>query len=276
MPTKIEWVDIPGYKPESLNCISGCSSYSEGCRNCWARAMTKRLQGAYRKKITEGKEPGELEKYREGFDVVRYHPEALLKIDTWREPRAVAVNLMGDIFHQDIDEQDIREMFNVFNVAETHIFMLLTKRSMRMRFVAYTRDVAEFTKPLYMRQGVVWSPNIWMGVTVEHQRCVGRIYDLKETGAAVKFISFEPLLSPIDRYDLTGIDWVIIGAESGRNARPMDEAWVGDIIENCQDFNVPVFYKQKMEKGKKISCPEINGIRYTQFPRIIGLPKENL
>ena len=157
------------------------------------------------------------------------HPNSLEIPLNWKKSQMVFVNSMSDLFHEDIPVSFIKNVFGIMNLANWHLYQVLTKRSKRLR---------ELTADLE------WSKHIWMGVTVEDCRYKYRLNDLKKTDAKVKFISFEPLLGQIGYLDLDGIDWVIVGGESGPGARPMNEEWVLEIKEKCLDSNVPFFFKQ--------------------------------
>ena len=264
--SKIEWTHIPGYRGETLNCVTGCTQISAGCANCYSKRMTHRLQKMYEAKIAKGEDSPGLAKYRYGFDEVVCHDDVLDILLHWEKPRSVFINSMSDTFHEDVPEYFIRNLWNEMNNYDHgHIFWILTKRSRRMVEVLKTRDLSELT----YNKGVRWTPNIWLGVSVEDANNKYRIDDLRQTGAAVKFISFEPLLGAIGCLDLRGIDLAIIGSESGPGARPMKEEWVRDIIEQCKQADVSIFYKQKQVGRKKTSCPTIDGKRYREFPKII-------
>lgn len=237
--SKIEWTD------ETLNCVTGCTQISPGCKNCYAKKMTKRLKSMGHKK------------YKSGFDVVRVHPQAWNVVSKWKKPRRVFVNSMSDTFHEEVGWWFIQYMFEQMNRHPQHTFMLLTKRSERMEDILNHHGL-----------GIKFTPNIWMGVSVETIDYLYRIEHLKQIDAKVRFISFEPLLGPVGMLDLEGIHWVIIGGESGPHARPMNEYSVMNIIGQCNEHDppVPVFYKQKMVDGKKVSCPEIWGRQWTAYP----------
>lgn len=233
--TKIEWAS------ESLNCITGCTKVSAGCKNCYAERMTNRLQAMGNPK------------YAAGWNTVVMHDKALDVIDHWRKPRRVFVNSMSDSFHDDVSYSSIRFMLDKFRNAPKHQFLLLTKRASRIKSMESLLD---------------WPDNVWMGVTIERADMISRAEYLRNSGAKVKFLSLEPLLSPLPNLDLRGIHWVIVGGESGPGARPMDEDWVREIVAQCKDAGVPVFYKQRMENGKKVSMPLLDGVRYADYPNV--------
>ena len=204
--SKIEWTN------ETWNPVTGCSKYSEGCQNCYAEKMTKRLAAMGQ------------EKYKNGFNKVVFHPEELNR-DFGGKSKMIFVNSMSDTFHADISKFQISKMLEYCSFNKQHIFQILTKRAAR---------VEEFSYP----------PNVWLGVTVEKENYKNRIEFLRHTDAKIKFLSCEPLLGDLGELDLTGIDWVIVGGESGPGARPMHPDWVRNIQKQCQKQNVPFFFKQ--------------------------------
>lgn len=234
MDSKIEWTE------STWNPVTGCTKISTGCKNCYAEKMALRLQAAG--------SPN----YVNGFRVT-LHENALKIPFRWRKPRIVFVNSMSDIFHRDIPKHFIDKMFGVMASTSQHTYQILTKRSDRM---------------LELNSTLQWQPNIWMGVTVETAEYKNRIDHLRQTGAAVKFISFEPLLGPIPDIDLSGIDWVIVGGESGPGARPMKSEWVRDIRNQCLDFEVPFFFKQWGGVNKKKTGRILDGQTYDEMPKI--------
>ena len=197
--TSIEWTG------STWNPLTGCSKVSQGCLNCYAERMAKRLQAMGNPNYKEGFKPA----------IHEHIFDAPLK---WKKPRTVFVNSMSDLFLDDFRDETIKELFGVMGRAYWHTFQILTKRSERL---------------LQLSNEVVWTPNIWVGVTVENQDCSYRMDHLRRTGAAVKFLSMEPLLGPLAQLDLAGIDWVIVGGESGPKARRMEEAWVLSIRDAC-------------------------------------------
>ncbi len=230
--SKIEWTE------STWNPVTGCTKTSIGCQNCYAERMAKRLKAIGQKH------------YVNEFQVT-IHEDALEIPLEWRKPQMVFVNSMGDLFHEDVPDEFILEVFRVMRQAKRHRFQVLTKRSQRL---------------LQMNSPLDWQDNIWMGVTVEHDDCRYRIDDLRKTGARVKFLSVEPLLSALPSLDLTGIDWVIVGGESGSGARPMDKAWVLDIRDQCEAAGVPFFFKQWGGVNKKKAGRELDGRFYDEMP----------
>lgn len=209
MSTKIQWTD------ETWNPITGCTKISPGCRNCYAERMAKRLAG------------------RCGYPAddpfaVTIHLDRLRQPSRWRKPRRVFVCSMGDLFHEDVPLLDIWRVFDVMEAADRHTFQVLTKRPQRM---------AQASPPQPL-------PNVWLGVSVESRDQLDRIDALGDTPAHVRFVSFEPLLGPIHNVDLTGIDWIIIGGESGPGARRCSVVWFRDLVRRARAARVPVFVKQ--------------------------------
>lgn len=213
--TRIEWTEC------TWNPVTGCTEVSEGCRHCYARGMAHRLQAMGQPR------------YREGFAVTA-HPELLDVPRGWARPRMVFVNSMGDLFHDAVSDEFIGRVFGVIADTQRHTFQVLTKRSRRLRELAGT---LQFPR------------NLWVGVTVEAQKHTDRIHDLLATGAVVKFVSFEPLLGPLGRLPLRGVDWAIVGGESGPGARPMDAEWVRTLRDQCVRRSIPFFFKQWGGRG---------------------------
>jgi len=226
------------YTHASWNPVTGCSRVSEGCKHCYAERMAKRLQGMG------------VAKYRNGFQVT-VHPEVLEEPLRWRKPTLVFVNSMSDLFHEKIPVRFFRQVFDVMRRADRHVFQVLTKRSKRLARLAPRID---------------WPPNVWMGVTVESARFAYRIDHLREASAAIKWLSIEPLLGPVPGMDLTGIDWIVVGGESGPGARPMQKAWVLDIRRQCREQNVHFFFKQWGGVNKKKNGRRLNGRIYDAMP----------
>ena len=231
----IEWTE------STWNPVSGCTKVSAGCLNCYAERMAKRLKAMGQ------------ERYKNGFKVT-LHPEALYEPYRWKKPRTVFVNSMSDLFHEEIPTEFIQDVFTVMN-NKRHTFQILTKRSGRLRELA----------PL-----LEWSENIWMGVTIENNDYVARADDLRAVSAAVRFLSLEPLLGPMPDLELNGIDWVIVGGESGPGARVMLENWALDIKEKCKDKNVPFFFKQWGGVNKKKTGRILQGKTWDNYPKVVG------
>jgi protein gp37 len=234
--TKIEWTE------STWNPITGCTKISSGCKNCYAEVMTRRLQAMGQ------------EKYLNGFNLT-LHPETLKEPYTWKKPRVIFVNSMSDLFHKDIPVQYIIDVFKVMKENPHHVFQILTKRADLLLY--------------YDKEGCLeWTHNIWMGVTVEDNTVTKRIDLLRQTGAKIKFLSCEPLLTEIPEMNLTGIDWVIVGGESGRTPRPIKEEWVLDIKDQCQKANIAFYFKQWGGTNKKKNGKSLQGKQYTEMPEI--------
>lgn len=208
--TRIEWTD------HTWNPLRGCTKISPGCAHCYAETFAERFRGVAR------------HPYEQGFDL-KLIPGKLAEPLRWNRPSMVFVNSMSDLFHEDVPEDFILRVFDVMGRAHWHRFQVLTKRPERLRDI----------DPI-----LPWKPNIWMGVTVENRHFVHRIDLLRETGARVKFLSLEPLLGPLVDLRLDGIDWAIVGGESGPKARPIQESWVLDIRDQCRAAGVAFFFKQ--------------------------------
>ncbi|MCK4624350.1 MAG: phage Gp37/Gp68 family protein [Phycisphaerae bacterium] len=240
--TKIEWTD------SSWNPVTGCTPVSEGCANCYAKRMAKRLQGMGT--------PG----YENGF-AVTLHPDRLDQPLRWKKPRMIFVCSMGDLFHDDVPFEFIERIIAVAAICPRHIFQILTKRPARMRkfirwYVPRNKNYLfdpERVAPDYRYaanvpvQDATWPlPNVWLGVTVESPECYERIAHLKNTPAVMRFVSIEPMLAGIKLTEdtLRMLDWVIVGGETGPGARPMDPAWARGVRDQCVAANVPFFFKQ--------------------------------
>ncbi len=229
----IEWTDA------TWNPVRGCTKVSPGCKYCYAEAFAERFRGV----------PGSA--YEQGFDL-RLVPEALELPLRWRKPRLVFVNSMSDLFHEEVPDSYIKRVFDVMVRAHQHTFQVLTKRSGRLRSLA---------------KELPWPTNVWVGVSVEDQKRASRVADLQAVeGASVRFLSVEPLLGPIRKLPLDGIHWVIVGGESGRRPRPMDPAWVVDILRQCREADVPFFFKQWGGRNKKKAGRLLDGRTWDQMP----------
>ncbi len=231
--SSIEWTE------KTWNPTTGCTKISQGCKHCYAETLAKRLQAMG------------VEKYRDGF-AVRLHPDTLDDPRHWR-PSVIFVNSMSDLFHHEIPVEYIQRVFRVMNECTQHSFQVLTKRAERL----------EELSPI-----LTWTPNIWMGVSVENEDTRFRIDHLRRSHALVKFLSLEPLLEGLPKLDLSNIDWVIVGGESGRRPRPMEAEWVIDIRDQCQTAAVPFFFKQWGGRNKKKAGRELDGRTYDEMPRL--------
>lgn len=225
--SNIEWTGL------TWNPIVGCQKVSPGCANCYAERMSTRLAGMARKR---GNSAGRLKSYLHVINnhgrwsgEVRTVPEALDEPKSWKKPQLVFVNSMSDLFHHDVPLSFIHSVFRVMADCPRHRFQLLTKRHNRL---------------VQLSDSIDWPGNVWMGVSIESDAYVGRADCLRRTKAAIKFLSLEPLLGPLPSLRLDGIDWVIIGGESGPGARPVDRDWVVDLRDRCQAQGIPFFFKQ--------------------------------
>ena len=230
--TSIEWTEA------SWNPVTGCSKVSEGCRHCYAERLAGRL-------CSMG-----LKTYRNGF-LVTLHQDALTIPLRWRKPRMIFVNSMSDLFHEEVPDEFIISVFDVMAEAPRHTFQILTKRPDRL---------------LELHERLTWLPNVWMGVSVELEKHLCRIECLRKTAAAVKFVSFEPLLGPVQGADLIGIDWVIVGGESGPGARPMKAEWVESLRDASVSSSIPFFFKQWGGVNKKRAGRMLDGRLYEEYP----------
>ena len=232
--SSIEWTE------STWNPITGCTKVSPGCKFCYAERMAKRLKAM-----------GSAN-YENGFKLT-LHEHVLELPLTWKKPQTIFVNSMSDLFHKNVPLEFIQKMFDVMNKAYWHRFQILTKRSERL----FELD------PL-----LTWTDNIWMGVSVENQNYTYRIDHLRYTNAKVKFISIEPLIGPIQHLDLSNINWIIVGGESGPGARPMKEEWVVTIRDECKRAKVPFFFKQWGGVNKKKNGRVLKGRTWEEMPKL--------
>ena len=228
----IEWTG------STWNPVTGCTKISPGCQNCYAERMARRLQAMGHPN------------YAAGFELA-VHEHALDIPLKWKTPQMIFVNSMSDLFHKDVPTEFVLQAFHVMVRADWHRFQVLTKRSTRL---------------LELDRMLPWPEQIWMGVSVENADYLRRIDDLRQTGAPVKFLSLEPLLGPLDSLDLGGIDWVIVGGESGPGARPMDERWVVGIRNQCLAVSVPFFFKQWGGLNRKRTGRVLQGRTWDEMP----------
>lgn len=233
--SNIEWTE------STWNPITGCNKISQGCKNCYAERMAKRLVAM--------KNP----RYKNGFDVT-LHPDLVDAPRNWAKPRKIFVNSMSDLFHEDVPLEFIQKIFKTMNETPRHIYQILTKRSSRLV------DLAPYLN---------WTPNIWMGTSIENEAVSFRVDHLRLTPAHVKFLSCEPLLGPLDDLNLDGIHWVIVGGESGPGARPMEEDWVFSIRDKCSTNDVAFFFKQWGGVQKHRYGRELDGRTYDEYPEVI-------
>ncbi len=233
--SSIEWTE------STWNPVTGCTKISDGCTNCYAERMAHRLKAM-----------GQIN-YANGFNVT-LHPHTLNMPLKYKKPHKIFVNSMSDLFHAAVPLSFIQEVFEIMSKAHWHRFQVLTKRDERLFELSHRLN---------------WTDNIWVGVTVESSAYLSRIESLRNVPAAVKFLSLEPLLSPIPEINLNNIDWVIVGGESGPSARPMNKEWVINIQQNCQKAKVPFFFKQWGGVNKKRAGRLLNGKMYN------GMPQQN-
>jgi protein gp37 len=206
----IEWTEA------TWNPVTGCTQISPGCAHCYAKTFAERWRGV----------PGH--PYEQGFEL-KLWPERLDQPLRWRRPRVIFVNSMSDLFHEEIPEVFIEEVFRVMGEADWHVFQVLTKRHERL---------------LELCDRLPWPPNVWIGVSIENRRFIHRADYLRQVPAAVRFISAEPLLGPLEDLDLSGVDWLIAGGESGPGHRPVREEWLIELRDRCGEKDVAFFFKQ--------------------------------
>jgi protein gp37 len=230
----IEWTE------RTWNPVTGCIKISQGCKHCYAERMAKRLKamGAAR--------------YADGFRPT-LHDDLIDAPRKWKRPRLIFVNSMSDLFQDAVPDAFLRRVFETMRDCPQHTFQILTKRSDRLR---------------QLGASLPWSPNIWMGVSVENARVKGRIADLADVPAHVRFLSCEPLIGPLDNLDLDRIHWVIVGGESGPRARTMQPAWVESIQRQCVRKDVAFFFKQWGGVRKKSTGRKLHGRTYDEMPRV--------
>ena len=239
--SKIEWTDA------TWNPVTGCNKVSPGCQRCYAERLAGRLQRMGNPK------------YSEGF-AVTLHPDTLELPLHWRKPRTIFVNSMSDLFHDKVPDEFVRQVFDVMECAHWHCYQVLTKRPERA---------------VSMNSQLPWPEQVWLGVSVESERYVHRVDLLRETDAAVKFLSLEPLLGPLPALNLDGINWVIVGGESGPGARPMDGDWAREIREQCVVARVPFHFKQWGGVFKKRHGRPLDGRTWDEMPRLSAPQQED-
>ena len=228
----IEWTEM------TWNPVTGCNKISQGCKFCYAERMAKRLKAMG------------VERYRNGFEVT-LQEDMVDRPLRWKKPRVVFVNSMSDLFHEDVPLEFIQRVFETMVKAEQHVFQVLTKRSDRL---------------LAISDQLPWPKNVWMGVSVEDNDVVDRIHDLSLVPAQTRFLSCEPLIGPLDELPLDFMHWVIVGGESGPGARPMNEAWVESIFNQCQESDVAFFFKQWGGVQKSRTGRLLHGKTYDEMP----------
>lgn len=232
--SSIEWTQA------TWNPTTGCNKISPGCKHCYAERMSKRLKAMG------------LAKYAKEFKFA-VHEDALETPLHWKKPKLIFVNSMSDLFHEKMPFNFLERVFAVMREAKWHQFQILTKRSQQL---------------FELSPKLEWPPNVWMGVSVENQDYTFRIEHLRKTNARIKFLSLEPLLSSLPNLKLKGIDWVIVGGESGPSARPMHKEWVVDIRDQCLQAKTPFFFKQWGGVNKKVAGRKLQGKTWSQMPVI--------
>lgn len=232
LSSSIEWTEA------TWNPVTGCDKVSSGCKFCYAERMAARLKAMG--------QPN----YRNGFKLTLHEHMIGLPL-TWRKPQTIFVNSMSDLFHREVPLEFIQRVFQVMREAHWHRFQVLTKRAERLSSISSLLS---------------WSPNIWMGVSVENRDVAHRIEHLRMSDSHIKFLSIEPLLGPLYNLDLSGIDWVIVGGESGPQSRPVDPAWVTDIRNQCINASIPFFFKQWGGINKKRSGRLLEGRTWDEMP----------
>ncbi|MEZ5184983.1 MAG: phage Gp37/Gp68 family protein [Candidatus Nanopelagicales bacterium] len=241
--TGIEWTEV------TWNPTTGCDRISAGCDNCYALILAKRLKAMGQPKYQADGDP---RTSGPGFGLT-VHPQTLDEPYTWRHPRIVFVNSMSDLFHAKVPLGFVRDVFAVIADTPQHTYQVLTKRSTRLRKVADRLD---------------WPGNLWMGVSVEKSDALYRVDDLRTVPAAVRFLSCEPLIGPLDGINLNRIGWVIAGGESGPNYRPMQLAWARSIRDACKQADVPFFFKQWGGRTPKAAGRELDGRLWNEMPAV--------
>lgn len=234
--TKIQWTET------TWNPVTGCTKISDGCKHCYAERMAKRLKAMGN------------ERYKKGFKIT-VQEDLIDQPLRMVKPKMIFVNSMSDLFHDDVPEDLIIRIFETMNRANWHIFQILTKRPERML-------------ELDNRGALNWTDNIWMGVTVESGKYYNRVVQLKKSHARTKFVSCEPLIDKVNFRSLNGIDWIIVGGESGPGCRPMKKEWVTNIRDKCEAAKIPFFFKQWGGFNKKKNGREIDGKTYDEYPEI--------
>lgn len=244
LQSAIEWTDA------TWNPVTGCAEVSLGCDHCYARTFAERWRGI----------PGH--PYEQGFDV-RLWPERIDYPLKWKKPRRIFVNSMSDLFHQDVPDDFIFDVFGTMLKANWHTYQVLTKRPSRL-----ARMVAKITSYLqrYDNNINIWPSHIWLGVSVETMQYAWRVDHLRKIPAAVRFISAEPLLGSLKDLDLNGIDWLIAGGESGPGHRPCDPTWVRELRNKCVSNNIAFFFKQWGGRSPKSNGRLLDGKTYDDYP----------
>ena len=241
--SSIEWTDA------TWNPVTGCTKVTRGCDNCYAERFAERFRGT----------PGH--PYEIGFDLT-LRPDRLSQPLSWRAPRMVFVNSMSDLFHKDVPREFINRVFDTMEAADRHVFQVLTKRSSLM---------LDYLRSRYGDRGA--PPHIWCGVSIEDHLATARIRHLQQAPVALRFLSIEPLLEHLGEINLDGIDWVIVGGESGPGARPMKLPWVVDIRDLCEEQGIYFFFKQWGGRTPKSGGRLLEGVEHNAKPPYPDLEK---
>jgi protein gp37 len=237
----IEWTEA------TWNPTTGCDRVSAGCDNCYALILSKRLKAMGSAKYQTDGDP---RTSGPGFGVA-VHEDVLDVPRRWRDPRVVFVNSMSDLFHARVPLDYVRRVFEVMRETPRHTYQVLTKRAVRLARVAPQLE---------------WPTNVWMGVSVENNDEVARVDELRRVPAAVRFVSAEPLLGPLSDLNLSGVDWLIAGGESGRNCRPMNPEWVRELREQCRQSGTAFFFKQWGGRTPKFGGRQLDGREHSDMP----------
>lgn len=230
--SNIEWTNA------TWNPVTGCTAVSAGCDNCYAAALAARL-----------KRMGN-PRYKNGFKVTLHHDLLDLPL-RWKQPRKIFVNSMSDLYHKDIPDDFVFAVFDTMRKAHWHQFQILTKRPQRL---------------VRLAPSLSWPKNVWQGVSVEDNRVAFRADYLRKVPAAVRFLSCEPLIGPVDKVDFDDLDWIIVGGESGANARPMEKEWAADVLRRCRAMGIQFFFKQWGGYTHSAGGNRLNGRLYQYYP----------
>lgn len=250
--SQIEWTD------STWNPVAGCTVVSAGCTNCYAMGMARRLEAMH-----VGKYEGltRLSGERTVWNGIIREDRSALEIPLrWRKPRKIFVNSMSDLFHEGVSDTFILDVWKVMRETPQHNYQILTKRPERM-----ARIVSDLVREVL--------PNVWLGTSIENADVIERIDHLRTVSAAIRFLSFEPLIGPVGLIDLTGMDWAIVGGESGRGARPIKEEWIDEIHDQCDTYGTAFFFKQwgawgndSKRRSKKANGREYRGQTWDEMP----------
>lgn len=264
--SKIEWTET------TWNPTTGCDRISPGCDNCYALTLAKRLKAMGSAKYQQDGDP---RTSGPGFGVA-FHEGALAEPLQWRKPRRVFVNSMSDLAHARVSDEAIAQVFAVMGAAAQHEFQVLTKRPRRLAKLLPSNDFREMVTAARLNHPALAScgepswpmPNVWLGTSIESDQYCWRADELRRTPAAIRFLSLEPLLGPLPSLDLSGIDWMIVGGESGPNARRLDLDWVRDLRDRCTELRIALFFKQVGGLTPKAGGRLLDGRTWDEFPAV--------